>query len=113
MTAGLLIIAHSPLASALRECVLHVFADAADAVVAVDIRSDMPFDQLVEESRVPMQAHDSPLDFVATEKELIRTGNSAARPMGVDWERVRPDQFETIPFLARLRDQMLARRRSA
>ena len=66
--------------------------------------------QLVEDSRVPMQSHDSPLDFVATEKELIRTGNTAARPMGVDWDRVRPDQFETIPFLGRLRTEMLARR---
>jgi 5-formyltetrahydrofolate cyclo-ligase len=67
--------------------------------------------QLVEDSRVPMQSHDSPLDFVATEKELIRTGNRATRPMGVDWDKVRPDQFETIPFLTRLREQMLARRR--
>lgn len=69
--------------------------------------------QLVDDARVPMQSHDSPLDFVATEKELIRTGNAAPRPMGVDWERVRPDQFETIPFLTRLREKMLARRRSA
>ena len=66
--------------------------------------------QLVDDARVPMQSHDSPLDFVATEKELIRTGNTSKRPMGVDWDRVRPDQFATIPFLARLRDQMLARR---
>ncbi len=68
--------------------------------------------QLVDDARVPMQAHDSPLDFVATEKELIRTGNTAKRPMGVDWDRVQPDQFTTIPFLTRLRDQMLARRKA-
>lgn len=66
--------------------------------------------QLVEAERVPMQGHDSPLDLIATEKELIRTGNTAPRPMGVDWDRVRPDQFETIPFLTRLREKMLARR---
>jgi len=67
MTAGLLIIAHSPLASALRECVLHVFADAADAVVAVDIRSDMPFDQLVEESRQAMASLNTPRTLVFTD----------------------------------------------
>jgi 5-formyltetrahydrofolate cyclo-ligase len=32
------------------------------------------------------------------------------RPMGVDWSKVRADQFETIPFLARLRDRMISRR---
>lgn len=68
--------------------------------------------QLVDDSRVPMQSHDSPLDFVATEKELIRTGNRAERPMGVDWDKVRQDQFETIPFLTRLRAEMQARRRA-
>ena len=34
---GLLIIAHAPLASALRKCVLHVFPDAAETVAALDV----------------------------------------------------------------------------
>lgn len=34
---GILVVAHAPLASALRQCVLHVFPDAAAAVVAVDV----------------------------------------------------------------------------
>jgi 5-formyltetrahydrofolate cyclo-ligase len=66
--------------------------------------------QLIDSDVVVMQAHDSPLDFVATEAELVVTGNTAPRPMGVAWDRVQPDQFETIPFLARLRDRMVARR---
>jgi 5-formyltetrahydrofolate cyclo-ligase len=66
--------------------------------------------QLVEDHHIVIESHDSPLDFVATEGELIVTGNVLPRPMGVDWSRVRPDQFETIPFLGRLRDRMLARR---
>ena len=48
--------------------------------------------------------------MVATELELIRTGNSANRPMGVDWDRVQPDQYENIPFLTALRDRMIERR---
>jgi len=81
----------------------------ADTPMATTVHSS----QLVENARVPMQSHDSPLDFVATELELIRTHNTAPRPMGVDWDHVRPDQFETIPFLTRLRTQMLARREIA
>jgi 5-formyltetrahydrofolate cyclo-ligase len=65
--------------------------------------------QLVPDSKVFMMAHDSPLDFVATEKELIVTGNTAPRPRGVAWDFVQEDQFETIPFLRDLRDRMTAR----
>ena len=66
--------------------------------------------QLVDNARVFMQPHDSPLDYVATEAELIVTGNAAARPMGVAWDDVREDQFETIPFLRDLHQRMLRRR---
>lgn len=62
--------------------------------------------QLVPDSKVFMMAHDSPLDFVATEKELIVTGNTAPRPKGVAWDFVQDDQFDTIPFLRDLRDRM-------
>jgi PTS system ascorbate-specific IIA component len=37
MTTGILIIAHAPLASALRSCVLHVYPDAAQAIAALDV----------------------------------------------------------------------------
>lgn len=65
--------------------------------------------QLVPDSKVFMMAHDSPLDFVATEQELIVTGNTAPRPRGVAWDFVQDDQFETIPFLRDLRDRMTTR----
>ncbi len=67
MTVGLLLITHSPLASALRECVLHVFPDGADAVVAVDIRSDLPFDQLLEQSRLAMAGLNTAHTLVLTD----------------------------------------------
>jgi 5-formyltetrahydrofolate cyclo-ligase len=62
--------------------------------------------QLVESTRVIMQPHDSPLDFIATEAELIITGNHEPRPSGVAWDAVQPDQFESIPFLKALRKRM-------
>jgi PTS system ascorbate-specific IIA component len=40
MTTGILIIAHAPLASALRECVLHVYPEAASGVLALDVLAD-------------------------------------------------------------------------
>jgi PTS system ascorbate-specific IIA component len=42
---GILIMAHAPLADALRQCALHVFADAADDVTALDVHSDDPPEQ--------------------------------------------------------------------
>ncbi len=65
--------------------------------------------QLVEGARVVMQGHDSPLDYIATEAELIVTGNTDPRPNGVAWDAVQPDQFESIPFLSALKERMLAR----
>ncbi|MEM1376607.1 MAG: 5-formyltetrahydrofolate cyclo-ligase [Pseudomonadota bacterium] len=62
--------------------------------------------QLVPNEQVFMMPHDSPLDFVATEHELIVTGNTDPRPQGVAWDVVQDDQFETIPFLKTLRDRM-------
>lgn len=37
MSTGILIIAHAPLASALRICALHVYPDAGSAVLALDV----------------------------------------------------------------------------
>jgi mannose PTS system EIIA component len=42
MTNGILIIAHAPLASALRQCVLHVFPDCAALILAVDVHPNEP-----------------------------------------------------------------------
>jgi 5-formyltetrahydrofolate cyclo-ligase len=63
--------------------------------------------QLVDEPRVVMQAHDSPLDYIATEAELIITGNQDPRPRGVSWDAVQPDQFASIPFLTDLKNRMI------
>ena len=48
MSNQLLIIAHAPLASALRECALHVYPDCAERVAAVDVPpQELPDDTLV------------------------------------------------------------------
>ena len=48
---GIFIIAHAPLASALRQCVLHVFPDAGNALVALDVQADMAPEQTLEQAR--------------------------------------------------------------
>lgn len=48
---GILIIAHAPLAHALRECALHVFADAREAVFAFDVQPDAPPEHSVATAR--------------------------------------------------------------
>lgn len=42
MNNGIFIIAHAPLASALRQCVLHVFPDGAAGVAALDVQPNTP-----------------------------------------------------------------------
>jgi len=50
MHNGIVIIAHAPLASALRQCVAHVFADRVEDVVAVDVQPDAPVAQSVAQA---------------------------------------------------------------
>jgi mannose PTS system EIIA component len=54
MTNGILIIAHAPLASALRQCVLHVFPDAADAVGVFDVQPNVPPEETLAGARQAM-----------------------------------------------------------
>jgi len=49
---GIIVIAHAPLASALRQCVLHVFPDAEHCLQALDV----PAQQAPEESLAQLQA---------------------------------------------------------
>jgi PTS system mannose-specific IIA component len=46
MNNGILIIAHAPLASALRQCALHVFPDAAGSVLAFDVLPNAPLAEI-------------------------------------------------------------------
>jgi 5-formyltetrahydrofolate cyclo-ligase len=78
----------------------------ADTPIATTVHSS----QVVDEPRVVMEAHDNALAFIATESELIATGTRHKQPDGVDWARVRADQFADIPFLNDLRVAIEARK---
>jgi 5-formyltetrahydrofolate cyclo-ligase len=59
--------------------------------------------QIVENARLPMQRHDSALDWIITPEEAIETHSPYPQPGGIDWNAVQPDQYESIPALKVLR----------
>ena len=62
--------------------------------------------QVVENDRVTMVDHDTPLDWIITPDEVIETRTNYRRPGGVDWPSVQPDQLAGIPFLGDLRARL-------
>ena len=49
---GIFIIAHAPLASAMRQCVLHVFPDNPAGVVALDVQPNLPPEETLAQARI-------------------------------------------------------------
>lgn len=77
MNSLILIIAHAPLASALRECALHVFSDCADSLVAVDVVADASPEGVVKRARAA-------LDHSATDRPvLVLTDVLGATPCNI------------------------------
>lgn len=58
--------------------------------------------QLVDHSRLPMQPHDWALDWVITPAEITPTNTPHPRPQGLDWDAIRPAQYQKIPILRKL-----------
>ena len=99
MTTGILIIAHAPLASALRECVLHVFPDSAQAVAAVDVQSDVPFEQTLANAMRAMSQLTDPCTLVLTDVFGATPCNVAQKV--VDGVRSRLIAGVNLPMLLR------------
>ena len=57
---GIFIIAHAPLAAALRQCVLHVFPDSASGVVSLDVQANMPPEETLAQARIMLQQLGTP-----------------------------------------------------
>lgn len=51
---SILLIAHAPLAHALRQCALHVFPDAAPFIGALDVHPNVPPDETLATARVAL-----------------------------------------------------------
>jgi len=51
---AILLIAHAPLANALRQCALHVFPDCGSAVMAVDVQPNLSPEETLATARIAM-----------------------------------------------------------
>ena len=67
MNNGIFIIAHAPLASALRQCVLHVFPDASSAIAVLDVQPNMPADESLAAARMTLALLDTGRTLVLTD----------------------------------------------
>ncbi len=76
MNNGIFIIAHAPLASALRQCVLHVFPDALPVVAVYDVVPTMPAKDSLAAAAVAMSQ-------LNTEGTLVLTDILGATPSNV------------------------------
>jgi PTS system ascorbate-specific IIA component len=52
---SILIIAHAPLAHALRQCALHVFPDCGESVAALDVQPNVPPEETLAAARITLQ----------------------------------------------------------
>ncbi len=76
MNNGILIIAHAPLASALRQCVLHVFPDSAAMIQAIDVQPNVPPEESLASARIT-------LTQLGTTHTLVLTDMFGATPCNV------------------------------
>ena len=87
MSTRILIIAHAPLASALRDCAMHVFPDCAQAVVAIDVP---PYEPPEDTLATAMKQLQSPQDT------LVLTDVMGATPANVAQKIVQGREAQLI-----------------
>lgn len=71
-----LVIAHAPLASALRECVLHVFPEADSSVCAIDVAPNAPPEETLSQAQLALK-------MLGTAHTLVLTDLFGATPCNV------------------------------
>mgnify|MGYP001010916010 CR=1 FL=1 len=67
MNNGIFIIAHAPLATALRQCVLHVFPEAASSLAVFDVQPNMPADETLAAASMTLTMLDKKRTLVLTD----------------------------------------------
>lgn len=79
MSTRILLIAHAPLANALRDCALHVFPDCAQAVIAIDVPPDESPEQTLASAQALMLGHEPQDTLVLTDVLGATPANVAQR----------------------------------
>lgn len=98
-TTSILLIAHAPLARALRECALHVFPDCGDSLAALDVPPNQPPEESLAQARIL-------LEQLGTDSTLVITDVFGATPCNVaqrltDGVRSRLVTGANLPMLLR------------
>lgn len=96
---GILIVAHAPLASALRQCVLHVFPDAAASVAALDVQPNVLPEESQAQATILMRQLGTPKVLVLTDLFGATPCNVASKL--VDGVRSRLVAGVNLPMLLR------------
>jgi PTS system mannose-specific IIA component len=100
MNTGILIIAHEPLASALRECVLHVFPDAAEGLMSLDVPATEDPEQTRATVREALSRFKEPQILVLTDVFGATPCNVAQK--AVDGQRCKLLAGVNLPMLLRI-----------
>ena len=88
-TTRILLIAHAPLAHALRQCALHVFPDCAQDVLALDVQPNAPPSETLASARIALaQDGDRPT--------LVMTDVFGATPCNVAQQLVDGPHFKLL-----------------
>jgi PTS system mannose-specific IIA component len=96
---GILIIAHAPLASALRECALHVFPDCAAGVMALDVPPNEAPETSLAKAREALEALGTP-EVLLLSDVFGATPCNVAQQLG-DGLRTRLVAGANLPMLLR------------
>ena len=99
MNNGILIIAHAPLANALRQCALHVFPDCAESVIALDIQPNLRPEESLATCRIALDQMNHTQVLVLTDLFGATPCNVAQRL--VDGARSRLVAGVNLPMLLR------------
>lgn len=76
MSNGIFIIAHAPLAHALRQCVLHVFPDADAFLAVLDVQPNVSADETLRAARMTVE-------LLGKKKLLVLTDLFGATPCNI------------------------------
>ena len=97
--AGLLIIAHAPLASSLRAVARHVYADSGAALEALDVPADMNPEEIEARARALLQVVRDPEALILTDVFGATPANVAQRL--ADGSQVKVVTGVNVPMLWR------------
>jgi mannose PTS system EIIA component len=97
---GLLIIAHAPLASSLKAVAEHTFPDCGAQLAALDVRPDMPIDQVEAQARELLAQVRNPQALILTDVFGATPANVAQR-IADDGSQVKVIAGVNVPMLWR------------